>query len=185
MEFWKLLLASGSFLASWVLAVGGQNLPPCSFPAIYNFGDSDSDIGGISATFESIKPHNGEAFFHKPAGRAADGRLVIDFIGYFYWLVSVLIEFVSTMPSRVRVSSPTIRILLATPPTCESVKLAVVGVTGAVFDWMKNTKDTQQGIKDREEPKMFPDFLFQLELRPATNFNFLLAWFQCSVFAER
>ncbi|KAM1824101.1 hypothetical protein ACFX13_023734 [Malus domestica] len=80
MEFWKLLLASGFFLASWVLAVGVQNLPPCSFPAIYNFGDSNSDTGGISAAFEPIKPPNGEAFFHKPAGRAADGRLVIDFI---------------------------------------------------------------------------------------------------------
>ncbi|KAB2610144.1 GDSL esterase/lipase [Pyrus ussuriensis x Pyrus communis] len=80
MEFRKLLLASGFFLASWVLAVGGQNLPPCSFPAIYNFGDSNSDTGGISAAFEPIKPPNGEAFFNKPAGRAADGRLVIDFI---------------------------------------------------------------------------------------------------------
>ncbi|KAM1386782.1 probable WRKY transcription factor 33 [Malus sylvestris] len=37
-----------------------------------------------------------------------------------------------------------------------------------VFDWMNNTKDTQQGIRE-SEPKMFSDFSFQPESRPATN----------------
>ncbi|XP_008230502.1 PREDICTED: GDSL esterase/lipase At5g14450-like isoform X1 [Prunus mume] len=80
MELWKLLVASGFFLASWVLGAGGENLPVCSFPAIYNFGDSNSDTGGISAAFEPIRAPYGEAFFHKPAGRDSDGRLIIDFI---------------------------------------------------------------------------------------------------------
>ncbi|WCJ30099.1 GDSL-like Lipase/Acylhydrolase superfamily protein [Euphorbia peplus] len=53
--------------------------PPCEFPAIYNFGDSNSDTGGISAAFDPTRAPNGEAFFHKPAGRASDGRLIIDF----------------------------------------------------------------------------------------------------------
>lgn len=52
----------------------------CEFPAIFNFGDSNSDTGGLSAAFGAAPPPNGESFFHKPAGRYCDGRLVIDFI---------------------------------------------------------------------------------------------------------
>lgn len=55
--------------------------PKCSFPAIYNFGDSNSDTGGISAAFEPIRDPYGQGFFHRPAGRDSDGRLTIDFIG--------------------------------------------------------------------------------------------------------
>lgn len=69
------------FLATWVLSIVDGALPPCQFPAIYNFGDSNSDTGGISAAFEPIREPYGEGFFHKPAGRDSDGRLVIDFIG--------------------------------------------------------------------------------------------------------
>ncbi|GFQ03274.1 GDSL esterase/lipase at3g26430 [Phtheirospermum japonicum] len=53
---------------------------PCDFPAIFNFGDSNSDTGGLSAAFGQAGPPNGESFFHSPAGRYSDGRLVIDFI---------------------------------------------------------------------------------------------------------
>ncbi|WJX47479.1 hypothetical protein P8452_34160 [Trifolium repens] len=52
----------------------------CSFPAIFNFGDSNSDTGGLSATFGQVRPPNGITFFHTPAGRYCDGRLVIDFL---------------------------------------------------------------------------------------------------------
>ncbi|KAG6720087.1 GDSL esterase/lipase At5g14450-like [Carya illinoinensis] len=65
------------------LGVGGEGLKgqqPCEFPAIYNFGDSNSDTGGISAAFEPIPAPYGEGFFHKPYGRDSDGRLLIDFI---------------------------------------------------------------------------------------------------------
>ncbi|KAF2308439.1 hypothetical protein GH714_009655 [Hevea brasiliensis] len=60
----------------------GNTLPPCEFPAIYNFGDSNSDTGGLSAAFEPLPPPYGEAFFHKTSGsgRQSDGRLIIDFI---------------------------------------------------------------------------------------------------------
>ncbi|XAR51928.1 Alpha-L-fucosidase [Bertholletia excelsa] len=70
-------------LASVAMAVGGvevKGLPPCDFPAIYNFGDSNSDTGGISAAFEPIPAPYGEHYFRKPAGRDSDGRLIIDFI---------------------------------------------------------------------------------------------------------
>jgi hypothetical protein len=53
----------------------------CSFPAIFNFGDSNSDTGGLSAAFGQVRPPNGITFFHTPAGRYCDGRLVIDFLG--------------------------------------------------------------------------------------------------------
>ncbi|XP_023521788.1 GDSL esterase/lipase At5g14450-like, partial [Cucurbita pepo subsp. pepo] len=52
----------------------------CDFPAIYNFGDSNSDTGGISAAFYPTILPCGETFFHKTAGRGCDGRLIIDFI---------------------------------------------------------------------------------------------------------
>ncbi|XP_074274392.1 GDSL esterase/lipase At3g26430-like [Silene latifolia] len=52
----------------------------CKFPAIFNFGDSNSDTGGLSAAFGQAGAPAGETFFHSPAGRYCDGRLVIDFI---------------------------------------------------------------------------------------------------------
>lgn len=54
--------------------------PECNFPAVFNFGDSNSDTGGLSALFGQFPPPNGETFFHSPAGRHCDGRLLIDFI---------------------------------------------------------------------------------------------------------
>ncbi|XP_011626249.2 GDSL esterase/lipase At5g14450 [Amborella trichopoda] len=52
----------------------------CEFPAIFNFGDSNSDTGGLSASFNEVSPPHGETFFSKPMGRMCDGRLLIDFI---------------------------------------------------------------------------------------------------------
>ncbi|KAJ8645889.1 hypothetical protein MRB53_007637 [Persea americana] len=52
----------------------------CNFPAIFNFGDSNSDTGGLAASFGPIPSPSGETFFHSPQGRDCDGRLVIDFI---------------------------------------------------------------------------------------------------------
>ncbi|KAG5604799.1 hypothetical protein H5410_026291 [Solanum commersonii] len=53
----------------------------CDFPAVFNFGDSNSDTGGLSAAFGQAGPPAGETYFGTPAGRYCDGRLVIDFIG--------------------------------------------------------------------------------------------------------
>ncbi|KAF5175591.1 GDSL esterase/lipase [Thalictrum thalictroides] len=52
----------------------------CEFPAIFNFGDSNSDTGGLSAAFGQVSAPAGETYFHTPSGRYSDGRLVIDFI---------------------------------------------------------------------------------------------------------
>ncbi|WOH05062.1 hypothetical protein DCAR_0624474 [Daucus carota subsp. sativus] len=69
-----LLALSASVVAT------GKGSKPCVFPAIYNFGDSNSDTGGISAAFMPVPAPNGQDFFHKPAGRVGDGRLIVDFI---------------------------------------------------------------------------------------------------------
>ncbi|KNA25712.1 hypothetical protein SOVF_003330 [Spinacia oleracea] len=52
----------------------------CRIPAIYNFGDSNSDTGCVSAAFRRVPYPNGISFFGKPSGRYCDGRLIIDFI---------------------------------------------------------------------------------------------------------
>ncbi|ERN13853.1 GDSL esterase/lipase At3g27950 isoform X2 [Amborella trichopoda] len=52
----------------------------CEFPAIFNFGDSNSDTGAISAAFQEVQFPNGETFFGEAAGRLCDGRLIVDFI---------------------------------------------------------------------------------------------------------
>ncbi|KAD5316803.1 hypothetical protein E3N88_16749 [Mikania micrantha] len=49
--------------------------------AIFQRGDSNSDTGGLGTAFGQAPPPNGETFFHWPAGRYFDGRLVIDFMG--------------------------------------------------------------------------------------------------------
>ncbi|XP_024024014.1 GDSL esterase/lipase At5g14450 [Morus notabilis] len=52
----------------------------CNFPAIFNFGDSNSDTGGKSAAFHRLPSPNGDTFFHKPSGRYCDGKVILDFI---------------------------------------------------------------------------------------------------------
>ncbi|XP_022993624.1 GDSL esterase/lipase At3g27950-like isoform X1 [Cucurbita maxima] len=61
-------------------AGGGGDSASCRFPAVYNFGDSNSDKGGIPAAFDAIQSPNGMTFFGHPSGRACDGHLIIDFM---------------------------------------------------------------------------------------------------------
>ena len=56
-------------------------LNKCNFPAIFNFGDSNSDTGGLSATLRTPRPRYGETYVHKPAKRFSDSQLIIDFMG--------------------------------------------------------------------------------------------------------
>ncbi|XP_021298979.1 GDSL esterase/lipase At3g27950 [Herrania umbratica] len=83
-ESWKLFYTFGILVfglaAQWAAVKSDGGSLSCGFPAIYNFGDSNSDTGGISAAFTELPPPNGETFFGHPAGRACDGRLIIDFI---------------------------------------------------------------------------------------------------------
>ncbi|XP_054784617.1 GDSL esterase/lipase At4g01130 isoform X2 [Prosopis cineraria] len=62
------------------LLVVGSVECECELKAIFNFGDSNSDTGGFYAAFPAQSGPFGSTFFHKPAGRATDGRLILDFL---------------------------------------------------------------------------------------------------------
>ncbi|CAN6165015.1 unnamed protein product [Urochloa humidicola] len=73
-----LCCASTSASASTATATAGRSCK--KFPAVFNFGDSNSDTGGFWAAFPAQQGPFGMTYFGRPAGRASDGRLVIDFI---------------------------------------------------------------------------------------------------------
>ncbi|KAK9669346.1 hypothetical protein RND81_13G124900 [Saponaria officinalis] len=75
-KLWWVLLANIIVLGK--LAISGRL--ECDFPAIYNFGDSNSDTGGISAAFLPLPWPNGQNFLKKPSGRYSDDRLILDLI---------------------------------------------------------------------------------------------------------
>lgn len=61
-----------------VVVVGALDF---EFPAVFNFGDSNSDTGGlVSGLGKQLYPPNGEDYFGRPVGRYCDGRLIIDFL---------------------------------------------------------------------------------------------------------
>ncbi|KAA8536897.1 hypothetical protein F0562_029375 [Nyssa sinensis] len=52
-----------------------------NYPAVFNFGDSNSDTGGLVAgVAEPLNPPHGQIYFQNPSGRFCDGRLIIDFL---------------------------------------------------------------------------------------------------------
>jgi len=68
------------------------NSEKCEYPAIYNFGDSNSDTGAANAIYTAVLPPNGISYFGSTTGRASDGRLIIDFISKFiscFQLISI------------------------------------------------------------------------------------------------
>ncbi|KAM7253130.1 hypothetical protein ACFE04_025748 [Oxalis oulophora] len=80
MKFLKVYVVIFCWLLLRVRSQELKELPPCNFKAIFNFGDSNSDTGGMSAAFYPAGNPSGETFFREPAGRGSDGRLMIDFI---------------------------------------------------------------------------------------------------------
>eukprot|EP01018_Ginkgo_biloba_P003875 Gb_38884 [translate_table: standard] len=75
---YKVFALTAFFYCLWALPSSAQG--KCDFSAIFNFGDSNSDTGGLVALNPPQNPPYGETFFHKPSGRFSDGRLTIDFI---------------------------------------------------------------------------------------------------------
>ncbi|PKA63007.1 GDSL esterase/lipase [Apostasia shenzhenica] len=73
-EKWFSLTASLLMLAAESACGGGKAV-------LFNFGDSNSDTGGLSAGLGYIFPlPEGRVFFHRPTGRLCDGRLTLDFL---------------------------------------------------------------------------------------------------------
>ena len=56
-----------------------------NYPAVFNFGDSNSDTGELAAGlgFELSPPYGQTYPKLSPVGRACDGRLIIDFLSKF------------------------------------------------------------------------------------------------------
>lgn len=60
-------------------------------PIIFNFGDSNSDTGGYAdGVGLNFSPPNGRTYFHQPARRLSDGRLMIDFLCKFTFAFSTI-----------------------------------------------------------------------------------------------
>ncbi|KAI6692508.1 hypothetical protein NL676_020218 [Syzygium grande] len=52
-----------------------------NFPAVFNFGDSNSDTGNLVAALGiRLDPPNGQTYFKASSGRFCDGRLIVDFL---------------------------------------------------------------------------------------------------------
>ncbi|KAL5071092.1 hypothetical protein RYX36_021979 [Vicia faba] len=58
----------------------------CNFPAIFNFGASNSDTGGMAAAFGPPGLPYGITYFNRSAGRYSDGRIILDFIAQNFGL---------------------------------------------------------------------------------------------------
>ncbi|WJX16666.1 hypothetical protein P8452_06665 [Trifolium repens] len=82
-KFFVVLL---SIATTTTIVIGSRSNSECNFPAIFNFGDSNSDTGGLAASLLPPTPPYGKTYFHRPEGRFSDGRLVIDFIAQSFGL---------------------------------------------------------------------------------------------------
>ncbi|GJN14262.1 hypothetical protein PR202_gb01061 [Eleusine coracana subsp. coracana] len=76
-------MRSMALVVAAILCLGGGVAASTDFrfPAVFNFGDSNSDTGGrVAAGLESILPPYGSTYFGAPSGRFCDGRLIVDFL---------------------------------------------------------------------------------------------------------
>lgn len=65
----------------YILPHSTDSLLCTNTPLIFNFGDSNSDTGGLVGGLGlTIAPPYGRTFFRRSAGRLSDGRLIIDFL---------------------------------------------------------------------------------------------------------
>ena len=62
-----------------------------SYPAVFNFGDSNSDTGDLVAGRGiQLAPPYGQNYFNASSGRFCDGRLVVDFLSKFLTLLRAI-----------------------------------------------------------------------------------------------
>ncbi|XP_056176586.1 GDSL esterase/lipase At3g27950-like [Syzygium oleosum] len=90
------LLVSGLALTQRHLVSGSSS--SCNFPAIYDFGDSNSDTGGRSAALTQSPPPYGETNLGHPPKRLSNGHVILDFISKTFRLpyVSAYLDSIGT-----------------------------------------------------------------------------------------
>ncbi|KAK4477514.1 hypothetical protein RD792_016741 [Penstemon davidsonii] len=67
----------------WIICLPLTSSIDFNYPAVFNFGDSNSDTGNLVAGIGAkLNPPYGQNYFQKPSGRFCDGRLIIDFLMY-------------------------------------------------------------------------------------------------------
>ena len=76
----QLLIGCLVLCLAWGVENSVHGSGTCRFPAVYIFGDSNSDTGGAYAVFSAAQYPNGETFFGLLPGRFCDGRLILDFL---------------------------------------------------------------------------------------------------------
>jgi len=68
-------------VALFCICLAVANSVEFSYPAVFNFGDSNSDTGELAAGLGFlVSPPNGQNYFKTPSGRFCDGRLIVDFL---------------------------------------------------------------------------------------------------------
>jgi len=68
-------------VVTFCICLAAANSVAFSYPAVFNFGDSNSDTGELGAAMGFlVAPPNGEKYFKTPSGRFCDGRLIVDFL---------------------------------------------------------------------------------------------------------
>ncbi|OMO59316.1 Lipase, GDSL [Corchorus capsularis] len=155
-------------------AVKVKDLPPCKFKAIYNFGDSNSDTGAISAAIFPRQWPNGETFFHKPVGRLGDGRLMIDFIADRFglpFLSSYLDSIGSSFRQGANFAAGGSTIVPQNKTIAES-GLSPFALNVQVFQYNQFKARTADLLKDKKyscknhlpRPKDFPEALYVIDI---------------------
>ena len=79
--------AGGAGLAAPAPPVARREKEQAQRPPVvlFNFGDSNSDTGGVAAAGGiRIMPPEGRTYFRCPTGRLSDGRVIIDFFCEFH-----------------------------------------------------------------------------------------------------
>lgn len=71
-------------LVTFCICLAVANSVDVSYPAVFNFGDSNSDTGELAAAMGFVVvPPNGQNYFKTSSGRFCDGRLIVDFLSKF------------------------------------------------------------------------------------------------------
>uniref|UniRef100_A0A0R0HYW9 Uncharacterized protein n=1 Tax=Glycine max TaxID=3847 RepID=A0A0R0HYW9_SOYBN len=68
-------------VVTFCICLAVANSVEFSYPAVFNFGDSNSDTGELAAGMGFlVVPPYGKNYFKTPSGRFCDGRLIVDFL---------------------------------------------------------------------------------------------------------